>query len=66
MKQQQENKANALINTDLVDGYGVEDIAVRRRIPLEYVRFRVRVMRATGRLSSVIEAARMNLARAAE
>ena len=58
-----ENKANALINTDLVDGYGVEDIAVRRRIPLEYVRFRVRVMRANGRLSSVIEAARQRMGR---
>lgn len=51
-----------IVEACLVDGFGVEDIAVRQHIDVMIVRDRVRHLRATGRLMPIIEA-RLSLSR---
>lgn len=42
-----------IIMADLVEGYGVEDIAIRRNIHVSTVRYAVKMMRRSGLFLSV-------------
>lgn len=48
----------SLIELDLIDGFGVEDIAVRHQIPVQVVRDEVKLLRVADLMETINKARR--------